>query len=221
LWRRDGVTSLPVHLRHPDFRGFACRQFGRALPGSIVVDAASAADAFREDGTVASYRAFAFTEALPVFRTVSRALASSGEADSLDKVTHPAFDPVRIVVIEGSVGNQGTLENASDEPVAVTARDARNVHLRTTRARPGWLVTSQPWYPGWRATVNGVEKPILRANYAFGAVALDAGASEIVLAYDPWSNRLGAWVSCAALAAIAAWFFVSRGSGLSRDARAA
>ena len=142
------------------------------------------------------------------------------EADALEMVTDPAFDPARTVVIEDLIFNQGTNEAVANEPVEVTMRDDRSVHLRTSRARPGWLVTSQPWYPGWHATVNGVEKPIGRANYAFGAVALDAGASEIVLAYDPWSVRLGTWLSCAALAALAGWLIISRGSGLSSDARA-
>ena len=28
----------------------------------------------------------------------------------------------------------------------------------------GLLVLSEVWYPGWRATVNGVETPVLNVN---------------------------------------------------------
>jgi hypothetical protein len=218
FWRRDGVRTLPVALGHAEFRGYACRQFERKLRGSIVVDMTWNAEKVVADGHSTWGHEFPVRPAVPPFRTVSRAVAATDAADALAQVLHPDFDPVRTVVLEGAAG--GSAPGAEDAPVRIAAHDARSVHLETRRTAPGWLVTSVPWHPGWRATVNGVEQPILRANYAFSAVRLGAGESRIVLAHDPRSAQLGAWISITALLAFAAWLIGSRGSGLSRDARA-
>ena len=59
------------------------------------------------------------------------------------------------------------------------------------------------YYPGWRATVDGRAADIERANYAFRAIALEAGAHEVVLVYRPRSWIAGTIVSGTALVALA------------------
>lgn len=69
---------------------------------------------------------------------------------------------------------------------------------------PGFLVLSDTWYPGWKAYVDGAERPVLRANYAFRAVYLEAGRHTIRFIYRPASFRYGAMMTLAtALALIA------------------
>ncbi|HEX5041934.1 MAG TPA: YfhO family protein [Candidatus Polarisedimenticolaceae bacterium] len=60
------------------------------------------------------------------------------------------------------------------------------IELRTSTAWAGWLVLSDAWVPGWTARVDGREVPILKADYAFRAVAVPAGAHQVVLRYSPW-----------------------------------
>ena len=71
----------------------------------------------------------------------------------------------------------------------------------------GFLVLTDPYYPGWRAFVNGVETPILRADYLFRAIALPPGSHEVRFAFAPWPLQRGAMLSMAgvviALGAIA------------------
>ena len=64
----------------------------------------------------------------------------------------------------------------------------------------GILVLSDTYYPGWRAFVDGVERPILRANHVFRAVVVPTGAREVVFSYEPDSFRYGLLVSVAAAA---------------------
>lgn len=45
--------------------------------------------------------------------------------------------------------------------------------------KDSWLVYIDNYHPGWRATVNGRETPVERANIAFKAVKLDQGKNEI------------------------------------------
>ena len=62
---------------------------------------------------------------------------------------------------------------------------------------------SDVWFPGWVCRIDGREVPVYRANHAFRAVALPAGAREAVFAFEPRSYRIGWWVSCGALVLLA------------------
>jgi uncharacterized membrane protein YfhO len=59
-------------------------------------------------------------------------------------------------------------------------------------------VVTDTFYPGWRALVNDVPAPILRADHAFRGVWLDAGRHRVVFFYAPGSVRVGAIVSLVA-----------------------
>jgi uncharacterized membrane protein YfhO len=65
------------------------------------------------------------------------------------------------------------------------------------------------FYPGWRATVDGEGAKVARANYAFRAIALEAGAHEVILSYQPRSLIAGMIVSGAALIAVLLALLVS------------
>lgn len=61
--------------------------------------------------------------------------------------------------------------------------------------QPGYVVLTDAWYPGWKARVNDVSTEIFRANYLLRAVEVGAGASTIVLHYEPESFCHGASIS--------------------------
>ena len=63
----------------------------------------------------------------------------------------------------------------------------------------GFLVLSDVWFPGWVCRVDGVEVPVYRANHAFRAVAIPAGARQAVFAFEPRLYRVGWWVSAVSL----------------------
>lgn len=74
--------------------------------------------------------------------------------------------------------------------------------IQVTLAQPGYLVLMDAYYPGWRVTVDGRAADIERANYAFRAIALEAGTHEVVLIYRPRSWIAGTIVSGTALVAL-------------------
>ncbi len=59
----------------------------------------------------------------------------------------------------------------------------------------GYLVLSEPFYPGWEATVDGAPAPQLRANLAFTAIPLPAGEHVVHREYKPRLFYAGAWMS--------------------------
>jgi uncharacterized membrane protein YfhO len=52
----------------------------------------------------------------------------------------------------------------------------------------GYLVLNDPYHPWWRASVDGRDAPILRANVLFRAVPVPAGRHRVEFAFEPLSG---------------------------------
>ena len=95
------------------------------------------------------------------------------------------FDPrVTAVLPPESAGiasavHPGGLETA---PQVVTALPGRLV-LDVSATADGLLVISQPFYPGWRADVDGEQVPIYRVDYLLQGLPLTAGDHRVELRY--------------------------------------
>lgn len=73
-------------------------------------------------------------------------------------------------------------------------RGLNRQRLRVDAEQPALLVISENWFPAWRATVDGEEAPVLRANHTFRGIPVEAGAREVELVYRSsllrWSTVL-------------------------------
>ena len=87
---------------------------------------------------------------------------------------------------------------------------ANRVTAKVSASGPMLAVLSDRWYPGWKATVDGVDAPVLRANGVFRAVPIPAGVSDVVFSFEPGSILLGAAISVAGLLALAATWLMAR-----------
>jgi hypothetical protein len=83
----------------------------------------------------------------------------------------------------------------SSANVAITARSSTSLSLRSETERPGLLLVSEAYYPGWRAWIDEREVPVHRANLMMRAVVLPAGGHEILFEFHPASVRVGAALS--------------------------
>ena len=59
------------------------------------------------------------------------------------------------------------------------------VRLTVNTDSETYLYLADAYYPGWRATVNGEEVTVYRANVMFRAVAVPAGESDIIFEFVP------------------------------------
>lgn len=95
--------------------------------------------------------------------------------------------------------------------VVEAARD--RVVVEAEAVEPGVLVLSETTYPGWRATVDGVERPLLTADYALRGVALAAGHHRVELTFRHAPTERGlalAGVGAVALVALVVAALVAR-----------
>jgi hypothetical protein len=136
-----------------------------------------------------------------------QALFADSPEHALSLLLSPTFDPAT-VILEGRPKPRPQPEarqtpnlQSPDHPIFLPS-PPNQATIRVTLAQPGYLVLMDTYYPGWRATVDGRAVGILRANYAFRAIALEAGAHEVALAYRPMSLIAGTIVSGAALFAV-------------------
>ena len=67
-----------------------------------------------------------------------------------------------------------------------------HVEVEAELPRPGLLVLSEAWFPGWVASVDGAPAEILRADYVLRGVALGAGSHRVRFDYRPRSVKIGA-----------------------------
>jgi hypothetical protein len=60
---------------------------------------------------------------------------------------------------------------------------------------PGWLVTTEPWYPGWTASIDGRPAQIEPVDGTLVGVELPTGAHTISISYRPAGLELGLLIS--------------------------
>ena len=74
----------------------------------------------------------------------------------------------------------------------------------------GYLVIDDGWFPGWTATVDGHQTPVLRADYLVRAVRLPPGRHLVRLVYAPLTFLLGATITLATALALLVFAIAAR-----------
>ncbi len=69
--------------------------------------------------------------------------------------------------------------------VTLTSYDANRLTYDISSLRGGVVVFSDIYYPGWTATVDGVEVPVGRVNYILRAINVKPGAHKVELSFFP------------------------------------
>jgi hypothetical protein len=88
--------------------------------------------------------------------------------------------------------------NAPGDPAArVDWYRMNSIGVTIDAPRPGLLYASEAYFDGWSATIDGKPIEILPANYAFRAVPVPAGRSQIVFRYWPRGLTAGIVISAA------------------------
>ena len=75
--------------------------------------------------------------------------------------------------------------------------DAAPTSYRVSVNAPRWslVVSSVPWWPGWKVVRNGKRVDPIRVNGAFLGFAVPPGASDVKVYYSPWTWWVGVWLA--------------------------
>ena len=145
--------------------------------------------------------------ALPRAFLTRRVRVATGEDDAFRAVTSATFRPGEETILEepadAAISSRPFL---ADEGARVTRDTGEEVLVATSASEPSLLVVSDTWFPGWEAAVDGVRVPLLRADFAFRAVAVPAGRHTVTFTYRPRGFRMGVLLTAAGLALVAAAF---------------
>jgi len=141
-------------------------------------------------------RLFARTTVVPRSLVVFGATSAADDSAALDRMANTDFDSNREVVLQTPAS-----PGFSSAPVTVVPDKvgAERWHAHVSLIRPGYLLQREAWYPGWRARVDGVETPIVRADLLFRAVALGAGEHDVEIFFDSASFNRGLLLSAGSL----------------------
>jgi hypothetical protein len=144
------------------------------------------------------------TEALPRAFLVYRSQIVPDHAAAWRAIHTPEFDPAETVVLE--LGEPLLSDPGDGERHISFVRYGLNeIELAARTPASGYLVSSDVYYPGWRATVDGVPVEILRADYILRAIPLSPGKHTIRMMFAPWTWRLGLAVSLVTWLGLAIW----------------
>jgi hypothetical protein len=141
-------------------------------------------------------RLFARPNSVPRSLVVFGATRVANDSAALDRMAGADFDSNREVVLQTSAS-----PGFSSEPLTVVPDQvgAERWRARVSLTQPGYLLQREAWYPGWRARVDGVETPVLRADLLFRAVALGPGEHDVEIFFDSPTFYRGAFLSVGGL----------------------
>jgi hypothetical protein len=157
---------------------------------------------YEEDG-VKVYRA---GDSLPRAWVVGSAVIVDDE-QALAVLNAYDFNPMAMALL--APGSEGiALSGGPGSAARVVEAAPGRLVLEVSPQGDGLLVVSQPFYPGWRARVDGKQTPVYRADYLLQAVPVSAAARRVVLTYH--LSPLPALVSLTALAGCIAGLAIGR-----------
>jgi membrane protein YfhO len=136
------------------------------------------------------------------------------DADAeLERLKSPSFDPQKSVILADPPPLEALRVETAATPfrseVEMIDSQINQLSFRTVTSTPAALVLSQTWFPGWKATIDEKEAPVLRANMALTGILLPVGSHEIRFVFRPASFTIGAVITILAAGIIVA-FIISR-----------
>ncbi|NQU09060.1 MAG: YfhO family protein [Candidatus Abyssubacteria bacterium] len=118
--------------------------------------------------------------------------------------------PYSVVLENGRPSFPSAEFRANPGNVRIKKYGINEVELEVAASEPCLVVLTDCFYPGWKALVDGEERPILRANSLFRAVDVSAGDHTVIFRYRPASLFAGAAISVASIFLILAGLLVER-----------
>lgn len=136
---------------------------------------------------------------------VAPVIVKAGDAPVLTTILDPRFDAPRVALVDSAapvVGPQITaMPPATGIGVHTVSYAPGHVVLELAKPAPSGsaLVVSENYYPGWVATADGKDAPVVRTDYSLIGVVLPAGATHVELTFTSAAYKRGKAITLFAL----------------------
>ncbi|MBE2316392.1 YfhO family protein [Solirubrobacter sp. CPCC 204708] len=184
LWRRAVNPPDPLGLTLPSVRASAGPEALRALGLLNVTRILQPPD----EPALSLPRVYAGPDAVVYAnpRATPRTYVAGSERVVEDQLTAVLESGPEAVVSEPlGLDGSGTARITRDDPEHVAVRS-------DTRGR-AMVVLADTYFPGWKATVDGADAPIIRTQHLLRGVVVPAGTHTVEFRYAPLSWRIG-WI---------------------------
>ena len=110
--------------------------------------------------------------------------------DILETGKWPDFDPRKEVLLDTLPEDTSIAKATGPATVRIKLYENTRVEIEVDTADAGFVVLNDVWHAWWRASVDGEEADILKANILFRAVQVPAGKHTIVYEFKPIEGAL-------------------------------
>ncbi len=149
------------------------------------------------------------TRAYPMAQLIYEAIQVESHGAAFAAIHDPALDLARTIVLEEKP--QPVHPPAGQPPaLGFTGYAANWLSLRVSTPAPAYLLLSEVYYPGWRASIDSQRTKVLRADYLFRAVYIPAGTHDVRLWFSPPSFWIGLGLSVATWLGLGVWAIAAR-----------
>lgn len=117
-----------------------------------------------------------------------------------------AFDPAQTALVEEPIALETQAPDMQASATVVAVSDVY-MEVHTSSRTPNFLVTSDVFYPGWRASIDGKEARLHRTDYVIRGLPVPAGQHVVRFKYQPRRFYLGAGISVLSVLTLGALAF--------------
>ena len=151
-------------------------------------------------GDIAGLRFYKRPDPLPRFYLVRRLQIANGPDEAVSYLGRADFAPGEEAVVESKeLRPDGSLGGGT---VQVGLYSANRIELNVVTDGRAFLASSETFYPGWSATINGKPAPFHMTNGAFRGLMLDGGVNRVVMTY--WPERYLLWAAISVVSVLLA-----------------
>jgi hypothetical protein len=152
-------------------------------------------------GSLEGLNVYENDRALPFAWFVKSVVVSDREERTLSLLRTRQIDPSRTAIVSQRRGHlvRDLPIGSEKSEVRIVAYEPQRVQMETSNPTRGLLVTTDPYYPGWVASIDGLRTSVIRVNYGFRGVIVPPGRHRVEFRYRPLTFRVGAIISMSAL----------------------
>lgn len=141
-----------------------------------------------DPGSLASYRLYKNLHTMPRYFIVDRAQGNLNREEVYQKIQNNSFSVVEEVLLTVKPSHEIQVHNCnnnSNKTVEILEYKNNSIVLKVDSNCGGYLTSSDVYYPGWTAAVNGKSTQVFEGNLAFRTIYVPPGQHTVVLRYTP------------------------------------